>query len=268
MKMTRGRGTLAVGLLLALALLIWMYRNRVPPQTAKPAPIASAPASTLPRPPPADKVASPPTTPLSPTTSASVQERLRHVKEHVSQMTQAEREAFDKKFLEKIKPAVDQWCKIYEGHLPFRPEEVTADTLRERAFPDRAFQGYSFVINGTTLGVCDDHGTLHVDYLMSAAANELFRIPTNPPPPAAMSVTREEILRLIKADSGGKEFPPDQIAIRPTSASGGMNGGVSVDVGEGVNAAYMPLPKFAYVFDPEGKLACYLRGLDDPPPPR
>lgn len=255
MRRNWGMGVLVVAVMLvAIAIFLANQKRTLP--TAEPAPAASAPERSLPL---KTNVAIAAVRPMNP-----IQQRLRQIREPVSDMTSEEREAFDKKFAEKIKPAVEQWCKIYGRHLPFRPEDVTEDKLRESAFPDGPAPEFSFVINGTTLGVSDDHGKICVDYLMSAAANDLFRMPKSPAPPLPMSVSREEILRLIKADSGGQEFPPDQIAIRPTSASGAMNGGVSVDVGEGVNAPFMPLPKFGFVFDPQGKLACYryLRGLD------
>lgn len=264
MSRTWGKG-LFVGLVLAIGLFLWAHHRKgsipvnSPAKPSAPNPLSSTQSET---PPQNGNSASPQS---NVQTNPATQARLRHVRELVSQMSPEEREEFEKKFTEKIKPAVEQWCRIYEGRLPFRPEDVTADKLKDRAFPDSPFQGYSFVVNGTTLGVCDDHGKICVDYLMSPAANDLFHMPKAPTSPQPMSVSRQEILDLIKADSGGKSFPPDQIAIRPTSASGAMNGGVSVDVGVGVNAPFMPLPKFGFVFDPEGKLACYIRGFDTPP---
>ena len=167
---------------------------------------------------------------------------------------------FEKEFVQKLKPAVEHWCKTYAGHVPFRPEEVTPDKFRERFGDSPAFYDYGFVINGTTLSVVDYHGDVFVAYLMSPAAALLLQIPKNPEPPKPVSVTREEVLRLLKADSGS-DFPPEQIAWRPTAYAGAMNGGVSVDVGEGVNAPLTPLFKYSMVFGPDGNLACYLRRI-------
>ncbi len=177
-----------------------------------------------------------------------------------SELRADEKADFEKKFVEKLKPAVERWCKTYEGHVPFRLEDVTPDKFRERFGDSPAFYDYGFVINGTTLSVVDYHGEVFVAYLMSPAAALLFQIPENPEPPKPVSVTREEVLRLLKADSG-QDFPPEQIAMRPTAYAGAMNGGVSVDVGEGVNAAYAPLFKYTMVFGPDGNLACYGRRL-------
>lgn len=253
------RKTWAGGLILiilALALLPLLLRHRVPPAPSARVPVSS-PAPVL----------EPPAPSATSGVGAVVQapnpmrERAKRVRESVVNMSAEERAQFEKKFEERIKPEVDRWCKVYAGHLPFRAEDVTADKLREVA--GSRSQGYSFVIDGTTLGVFDDHGKMRVDYLMSGAANDLFRMPTNPAPPEPMSVEKAEIMRLLKEDSGGTEFPPDQVAIRPASAAGAMNGGVSVDVGVGVNAPYMVFTdlRFGMVFDPNGKLACYLRGL-------
>ena len=177
-----------------------------------------------------------------------------------SELRADEKAAFENEFVQKLKPAVEHWCKTYAGHVPFRPEEVTPDKFRERFGDSPAFYDYGFVINGTTLSVVDYHGDVFVAYLMSPAAALLFQIPQNPEPPKPVSVTREEALRLLKADSG-QDFPPEQIAMRPTAYAGAMNGGVSVDVGEGVNAAYAPLFKYSMVFGPDGNLACYLRRI-------
>jgi len=185
---------------------------------------------------------------------------LPRLKIPASELPADENADFEKKFVEQIKPAVERWCKTYEGHVPFRLEDVTPDKFRERYGNSPSFYDYGFVINGTTLSVVDYHGEVFVAYLMSPAAALLLQIPKNPEPPKPVAVSREEILRLLKADSG-QDFPTDQIAMRPTAYAGAMNGGVSVDVGEGVNAAYAPLFKYSMVFGPDGNLACYLRRI-------
>lgn len=180
-------------------------------------------------------------------------------------MTPDERAEFQKKFAEKLKPAVERWWAVYAGHSPFRPEDVTADKLRERIFPGSPAQGYGFVINGTTLCIEDNRGLVYVQYIMSPGARQLGQLPKGPAPPAEVSISREEIMRLVKADSG-RDFPPNQVAITPTSWSSAMNGGVEVEVGEGVYEKYTPLPEYSMVFGPDGNLACYLRGITPNPP--
>jgi hypothetical protein len=177
----------------------------------------------------------------------------------VLELTADEKAEFERKFTEKIEPAIEAWCKTYAGHTPVQAQDITADKLREIS-PGSSFQGYAFVINGTTLDVCDDHGSVYVDYLLAPTARELYQLPNNPAPPVEPAVGKEEILRLLKEDSG-TDFPPDQIAIRPTSYACAMNGGVFVDVGEGVHRPYYPLTKFSMVFGPDGNLAFYGRSL-------
>ena len=186
-----------------------------------------------------------------------------HLKIPASELPAEEKVAFEKEFVEKLKPAVERWCKTYEGHLPFRPEDVTPDKFRERFGDSPAFYDYGFVIDGTTLSVVDYHGDVYVAYLMSPAAALLFQMPKNPEPPKPVSVSREEVLRLLKADSG-RDFPPEQIGMWPTAYEGAMNGGLEVEVGEGVHQKYGPLPRHSMVFGPDGNLACYLRWMTKP----
>jgi hypothetical protein len=208
----------------------------------------------------APSLPSPPATAQQPAASVKHTGSRSRIREHVSDMTPEEKAKFEREFLEKIKPAVVRWCKVYDGHIPFRPEDVTPDKLREHIFPGSSVQGYGFVIDGTTLSVAEYHGAVFVDYLMSPAAKQLFQLPKNSPPPADVSVAREEILKLLRADSG-TDFPPNEIAITPTSRSGAMNGGIAVDVGKELHAAASPLPKYSMVFGPDGNLACYMRDI-------
>jgi len=250
MKTSWRTGFLAACFLLALLALVLAMRNHAQPPVmpenvgASPKPLpnrthsdthpeARVPATVLPR-----------------------------IRKLASEMGNEERAKFEKEFAERIKPAVERWCKVYEGHLPFSPGQLTTDTLSECLFPNSPGQSFTFVIDGATISVTDDRGPAFVDYMMARTGKQLFQLPTNPLPPATPSVSRAEILRLLRADSG-KDFPPDEIAIRPTAVSTAMNGGVSVDVGKGVNAEAMPLPKYAMVFGPDGNLVAYGRS-DDP----
>jgi len=175
-------------------------------------------------------------------------------------MTPTDRADFEKKFATKLKPAVERWCKVYAGHTPFRPEDITADKLRQITFPGSPAQGYGFVVNGTTLCVEDDRGEVYVEYIMAPAARQLDQLPKSPAPPAEVSITRQEIMRLLKADSG-KDYPPNEVAITSTSWSGAMNGGVYVDAGKDVHTMAGAGPDYSMVFGPDGNLACYLRGI-------
>ena len=190
--------------------------------------------------------------------AAQKRESHRRIKERAEDMTEAEKASFEKEFAEKLKPEVARWCSAYAGHIPFQPQDVTMDKLRVVCNLRSDCHAYDFVIDGTTFGVVDDAGRVYVDSLSARGANDLVNIPANPAPPKEGSVSREEILRLIKADSG-KDFPPNQINIIPTGRSSAMNGGVAVYVDEGVNANGMrpALAKYSMVFGPDGNLVCY-----------
>jgi hypothetical protein len=258
MPASLSRALLIAGLVVAAAGL-WLLRPRTP-QPDKPGALPPAGLELSPSAPP--RVAPPEVAGAgrgsSPAQSAP--QTPPRLKKPASELRADEQAAFAKEFVEKLKPAVEHWSKIYEGHLPFRPEEVTPDKFRERFGDSPALYDYGFVINGTTLSVVDYHGEVFVAYLMSPAAALLLQIPKNPEPPKPVSVTREEVLRLLKADSG-RDFPPEQITWHPTAYAGAMNGGVSVDVGEGVNGPHAPFPRYSMVFGPDGNLACYGRRL-------
>jgi hypothetical protein len=182
----------------------------------------------------------------------------RRLSERAEDMTAEERAEFEKKFTTKLKPAVERWCKLYAGHTPFRPDDLTPDKLRTVVSPDSA-RSYAFVVNGTTLCVDDDPGDACVSYLMAPAARQLDQLPKEPAPPVPVSITRQEIMRLLKADSG-RDFPPNEVAITPTAWSGAMNGGVYVDAGKNVRSYSSP-EDYSMVFGPDGNLACYQRGI-------
>jgi hypothetical protein len=187
------------------------------------------------------------------------------IKQPVSQMTASEMAAYEQTFAARLKPALEKWCRLYAGHTPFQPNDVTPDKLRERIFPGRPAQGYAFVINGTTLCIQDNRGIVYVEYIMAPGASDLMGPRSGTDALASPSVTREEIFRLLRADSG-QDYPPSQVAIRPTKMSTAMNGGVFVDVGETVNLPNgNAITDFSMVFGPDGKLVYYLRGRPQTP---
>ena len=256
------RGLTIAGLLLVAAGLLLLSPRSPRPDKADvlPGPGSSPAASELSAPAPA-RIAPPGEGEARASKPAQQETPTRpHLKIPISELGTAAKADFEREFAEKLKPAVERWCKTYAGHVPFRPEEVTPDKFRERFGDSPAFYDYGFVINGTTLSVVDYHGEAFVAYLMSPAASLLLQIPKNPEPPKSVSVTREEVLRLLKADSG-QDFPPEQLAMHPTAYAGAMNGGVAVDVGEGVRSGSGPFPKYSLVFGPDGNLACYLRRI-------
>jgi hypothetical protein len=259
MKLPLRRVTSLVCVLLAAGIVLLLMPKAPPAKRADSTPSTDSIAAG-PSPPPTQLAALVETETRGDKPSEAPGRRGPQLKIRASDLTEAEKADFENKFVEKIKPAVERWCEIYEGHVPFQLGDVTPDKLRERFGQDPSFYDYGFVIHGTTLSVVDDKGDFFVAYLMSPAAALLFQIPERPEPPKPVSVTREEVLKLLKADSG-EDFPSTQIAMRPTAYGGAMNGGLSVDVGEGVNGDYPPFPRYSMVFGPDGNLACYLRRI-------
>jgi hypothetical protein len=171
-------------------------------------------------------------------------------------MSDAELAEFKATLEKKLKPAAERWCKAYAGHVPFRPEALTAD-----AFSGAVGRGprcmYVFVLDGMTVGIEDaDRGVL-LTHLNTPASKKLVQLPQGTLPDPSMPVTREEIVSMLKADSG-VDFPRAEVRITPTAFSSAMSGGVQVTVGGDPNngASW----KFTLVLGSDGNLTYYLRG--------
>jgi len=190
--------------------------------------------------------------------------RTNHVHSEAINMTDAEKTQFQQTFKEKIKPAVERWCSVYSNHIPFSADDVTTDKLKQLIFPGRPVHGYAFVLDGITVYVQDERGDVYVQYIMQRSGLDQAMDVSKPPDSLKKdSVTRAEILKLLKADSGF-DFPPEQLMTRPTGISGAMNGGVYVDAGEGVNEPnHASNAEYSLVFGPDGKMVSYLRGITD-----
>lgn len=79
-------------------------------------------------------------------------------------LTPEERGDLGKKFTAKIKPTLEKWCRAYDGHVPFRPEDFTLDKFKEHIGRDASFTIYTFMLDGTTLCVQDSYGRVVVNY--------------------------------------------------------------------------------------------------------
>lgn len=181
-----------------------------------------------------------------------------HVRMPASRLTEEERQDFEAKFTSKLKPEIDRWCKIYADHLPFDPKDVTADKFVERLGRTPDSYSYTFMVNGITIGVDDYGGKAMFSDMTTRDIKEAERIPKNPESPKPSSVSKDEVIRLLKEDSG-KEYPPEQVIVSPTGNASAMNGGAYVLVGESVHAAYGPPPDYIMIFGPDGKLVNYGR---------
>lgn len=181
------------------------------------------------------------------------------VKHRASEFSANEKAEFVANFEGKYRPAIAKWCSAFSGHIPFTPDEVTADKFVERIGINSAYGEYVFVVNGITLGVQDTKGTVQVDYLNAPQqTKKMATLPDGSKAPiVTMPVTREEIVNALDAVSGTR-FPAQEIRMTPSGLSGSLNGGVLASVGG--NPENGASWKYDMVFGPDGKLAYYLKG--------
>ncbi|EEF60454.1 hypothetical protein [Pedosphaera parvula] len=169
--------------------------------------------------------------------SASAQEllvtntptRLRNLLQpiKVADLTGAERAELAIHFKEKFKPAIEKWCKAYEGHVPFRPEDVSSEKFSERL----ENYSYSFVIDGIKLTIHEINGVARVLEMETPAAKTLLQPrKEGTVPNVKVSITSDEVIRMVTADTG-IEFKPEQVSIEPTGETRALNGGAMVEVG-------------------------------------
>lgn len=186
---------------------------------------------------------------------------LSKVRRRAAEFSDDERAHFNSIFEQKLKPAVVKWCQAYDGHIPFSPDDVSADKFVERFSKDSSYAEYIFVVNGTTLGVRNVRGAAQVDYLNDPRQTKLMAtIPNRTEPPiTSFPVLRDEIMKMLEAESGCR-FPAHEIRMKQSGFSGSLDGGVLVHVGgEPENGASW---KYDLVFGPDGKLAFYLMGMN------
>lgn len=239
MKAAWGRGLFAM-VLLAVGSFVLLHKSGPPSELKKQA--LNAPASSAPN------------TTQSPQSNLLAQVRSFGVRKAV--LTAEERAELAKKFTAKIKPAVEKWCKAYGGHIPFKPEDLTLDKFREQIGRNSSFTIYTFMLDGTTLCVQDSNGRVAVNYLSAPQAKELSRLPGGTAPTMQMPVDRNEVIRMVKEDSG-TEFKRSDVQMRPTGVASAMNGGAFVDIAPRGGDPNNGLCKVSLVFGPDGDLAYY-----------
>jgi hypothetical protein len=174
--------------------------------------------------------------------------------------TPEERAALEKKFAEKLKPAVEKWCSAYAGHVPFKPEDLTMNNFVERLGRKEKYMSYTFVLNGITISVRESSGQTVLHYIASGPEmHSLNQLPNDGVSPSLnVPVTREEIIRMVKADSG-VEFQPSEIELRPTGAASALGGGAFVHIGHLGGDPNNGLCKLDFVFGPDGNIVNYER---------
>lgn len=164
--------------------------------------------------------------------------------------------AFKKRFDEKLLPAFKTWSSVYGSHLPFAADDLTYDKFVGQVGRGDS-QIYNFMLNGITISLSDTKRGTRIMYLSAPSSEKLTELPRGEQPDISTPVNRAEVASLLKADSG-VDFRPEQIRITPTAFSSSLTGGAQVTVGgDPLNAASWD---FTIVFQPDGKLAYYLRG--------
>lgn len=243
-------GTLVAAIVVSGAILVLLLANKATKENNKLAPSVET-ARVTPQP---DKVSMPAKVPIvtNQTRAAS------SFTKRASDMTEEEKAKLAKDFKEKYRPTVEKWFQAYSGRIPF---EVGDFTL-ERFHSCLGDYMYTFMIGDTTFTVQDSPKLgLKVSYLMTRkGAVDLNSMPGNGfVPDLTVPVTREEVIDMVKSDSG-KEFKPNEVIIKPTAVACAVNGGAFVsilptgkDPENGLNK------KISMVFGSDGKLISYVR---------
>src|SRR5215831_10634983 len=102
---------------------------------------------------------------IEPVPAQPPQPSKRGTRTGASQFSDASKAEFVAAFRERYRPVIEAWCRIYEGHLPFLPEAVTAERFVERVGSSSTNCEYIFVVDGVTLGLEEKKGVAHVAYL-------------------------------------------------------------------------------------------------------
>ncbi len=221
MKRVHGRIIAVIGVLVFAIFLVLVRRNAKPSRREELPPLV----------PVAQKASVPETIPIQTSHVAVPHNALNVVR--AGDMTGDAKAELAKNFKEKLKPAAQKWFAAYDGHI----------------------------FNGITFTMQDSKGKSKVSYLMTRkGAQALNQLPGQGfVPNLRVPVTREEVIRMVKADSG-VEFKPNEVLIEPTAAACALNGGAFVhlrpagsDPNNGLSS------KIDLVFGSDGKLVNYER---------
>jgi hypothetical protein len=164
--------------------------------------------------------------------------------------------AFKAKFEQRLKPVIAKWVKAYDGHIPFKAENLTADNLWGQISAGR-YNMYTFMVDGVTVCVEDARGEIRFAYISAPESQKLAQLPRGEMPNPAMPVTRDDVIQMLKSDSG-IAFAPADIRMTPTGYGTAINGGAIIEVGGDPNNAASW--KYNLVFGPNGNLNYYQKG--------
>lgn len=164
---------------------------------------------------------------------------------------------FTNRFEKRFKPAIERWCTVYAGRVPFTAGDVTPDKFHSKA----AGFIYTFMLGDTTFCVYDGPRGTYVFYMMTKEASQQLNNVGNGATQhdISTSATRQVITGLLKADTG-IDYPSDQVSINPTGKFSSMQGGVMVEAGGIVpSGAYRveTMTNLDFVLDGNGQLVSY-----------
>ncbi|HVV02134.1 MAG TPA: hypothetical protein VHH88_12275 [Verrucomicrobiae bacterium] len=176
----------------------------------------------------------------------------------LSRLSAEERQEVKREFEQKLRPALQHWAMAYANHVPFDANKVTLEEFYARMKTGN-FSSYTFMVDGATLTMDDINGVARVRYLNTPATRQLMALPKGVTPDFNMPVTKDEVARMIKADSG-EEFSLGEIRMIPTAVSSAMQGGVHAIVGGDTRNAGSAL--YTLTFGPDKTLDYYLKGAE------
>jgi hypothetical protein len=172
-------------------------------------------------------------------------------------LSEAERDQLKEKLNAEFRPALDRWCSAYAGHVPFRPDALSPQDLRDKVGRGDYYHCYVFVLNGMTIGMEERNGAAQVAYLNTPETKKLIDLPQGQAPDVREPITAEEVASMVKQDSG-KDFPRNEIRIVPTAVSSSMQGGAHVMVGG--DPSNPVTWNYTLTFGPDKMLTYYLKG--------
>jgi hypothetical protein len=181
-------------------------------------------------------------------------------------MTPAQRANLAIVFTNELKPALRKWSTVYQGRLPFSPDDLRVENFKCRL----GFEGgsgslmYAFVTdNGTTLTIAEKNGNAYVMQMMAKDAASSLNTGPEPgsTPNISVPITKDQVINWVKDDTGA-QFPPSEVVVRPTGAATSIQGGAFVDLGGnsyGPQAYQFTGTNVQFVFGPDGMIINYER---------
>lgn len=174
----------------------------------------------------------------------------------VSQFSSEERVELDRLYKLRLSPAIDRWKSAYGDRLP---DEISQISLTH--FHSTLAGGlYTFVNGDITLTISDTKKGTRVFYMMSKSAALMLNSvgKSDQPPDMSLPVNREEIIRMVKSDTG-IEFNSHQVEIKPTAAACAIQGGAFVEVGRQMlgDMELMTGTNVSLVVSSNGKIVSY-----------